>query len=271
MLSRERSRVSNRDLEPLALLADAIRGRNADVVEGQLRGRRAADAHLVLDARGGETGAVGLDDERAHPLPTAGGRIGQGEDGHDVRHRAVGDESLRPVEDVLVTVARGPHPVRGHIRAGGGLGQGEGDQPLAAGESREVSVLLLVGAGQEDRQRAELLDDRDQAGRRVGASDLLDEDRLRDRVEVRPAVTLLEARAEQVLLGQEVLEVVRETPPSRRSPPPAARCAPPPARARRHAARRARRWAGRSRGLLAAKFGGTGSGTVKSSRCEVHP
>ena len=156
-------------------------------------------------------------------------------------------------------------------RAGGGLGQGEGGQPLAARQSRKVSVLLLIGAGQEDRQRAELLDDRDQAGRRVGASDLLDEDRLRDRVEVRPAVTLLEARAEQVLLGQEVLEVVRETPPSRRSPPPVARCAPPPARARRHAARRARRWAGRSRGLLAAKFGGTGSGTVKSSRCEVHP
>ena len=185
-------------------------GRNPDVVEGQLGGRRAADAHLVLDARGGETGAVGLDDERAHPLPASGGRIGQREDGHDVRDRAVGDEPLRPVEDVLVTVARGPHPVRGHIRAGGGLGQGEGDQPLPAGQSREVSVLLLVGAGQEDRQRAELLDDRDQAGRRVGASDLLDEDGLGDRVEVRPTVALLEARAEQILLCQEVLEVVRE-------------------------------------------------------------
>ena len=115
---------------------------------------------------------------------------------------------LDPLRTYVVAVPGGAHPVDGDIAAGGGLGQGEGDQPLPAGQSRKVSVLLLIRSGQKDRQRAELLDDRDQAGRRVGASDLLDEDGLGDRVEVRPTVPLLEARAEQVLLGQEVLEVV---------------------------------------------------------------
>ena len=170
---------------------------------------------------------------------------------------------LRAVEDVVVAVARGAHPVGGDVAAGGGLGEGEGGQPLPGGEAREVSVLLLVGPGQQDRQGAELLDDRDQAGGGVGPGDLLDEDALRDRVEGRAAVALLEAGAEQVLLRQQLLEVPRELAASRRSRPRAARCAPRPARARRRAARRARRWAGRSRGLLAAKVGVAGLGALE--------
>ena len=41
---------AHREVEAVALGADAVRGRDADAVEGELGGRAAADAHLVLDA-----------------------------------------------------------------------------------------------------------------------------------------------------------------------------------------------------------------------------
>ena len=164
----------------------------------------------MLDARRREAGRVGLDDEGAHPLATAGCGIGEGEDGQELRDRAVSDEPLAAVEDVVVTVAGGAHAVGRDVAAGSCLGQCERDQPFTGSQAWEVSVLLLLGAGKEDGQRAELLDDRDQAGRRVGACDLLDQDALRDRVERGAAVLLREARPEQVLLRQQVLEVPRE-------------------------------------------------------------
>ena len=39
----------HRDAEAVALLADPVGGRDADAVEGELGGRAAADAHLVLE------------------------------------------------------------------------------------------------------------------------------------------------------------------------------------------------------------------------------
>ena len=164
----------------------------------------------MLDARCREAGRFGLDDEGAHPLAATRLRIGQREDADQVRDRSVGDESLAAVQDVVIAVTDGAHPVGGDVAAGGGLGQPEGGQPLAGGEAREVAVLLLLVAGQQDRQGAELLNGGDQAGGRVGARDLLDEDGLRDLVEGRPAVALREARAEQVLLREELLEVPGE-------------------------------------------------------------
>jgi hypothetical protein len=122
----------------------------------------------------------------------------------------MGDEALGAIEHVLVAVAPGAHAVRGDIAACGRLGQGEGGQPLARGQSGKVPVLLLVRSGEEDRQGAQLLDDRDEARGRIGAGDLLDEDGLRHRVERRAAVALLEAGAEKVGLGQQLLEVPRE-------------------------------------------------------------
>ena len=164
----------------------------------------------MLDPGSREAGRVGLDDEGAHALATARIRIGQREDGQQVRHAAVGDEALAAVQDVVVPVANGSHAVRRDVAAGRRLGQGERDQPLAGGQAREVAILLLVAAGQQDGQGAELLHDRDQARGRIGARDLLDQDRLGDRVECRAAVALLEARPEQVLPSQELLEVPRE-------------------------------------------------------------
>ena len=176
------------ELEPFALVADAIRGRNPDVVEGQLRGRRAR-MPILCSTRGAAKPGLSVSTMNALiPFrPPAAGSV-RAKTVSDVRDRAVGDESLRPVEDVLVTVARGPHPVRGHIRARGRLGQGKGDQPLAAGRiagSIGPSARRSRPGGSAARRASGRSD---QAGRRVGSRDLLDEDGLRDRVKVRPTV-----------------------------------------------------------------------------------
>jgi hypothetical protein len=59
---------------PLPSSADQVRGRDADVVEDRLAGRRALDAELVLELADGEARAVGLDDERADAARAPGSR-----------------------------------------------------------------------------------------------------------------------------------------------------------------------------------------------------
>ena len=200
----------HRDLEAVSFIAETVVDGDANIVELEFGCRRAADPELVLEPGGGEARRVGLHDEGGHPLATTCIRISQGEDGEHVGDRPVGDEALRAVEHVGVAVASGAHSVGGDVAAGRRLGEPEGDQPLPAGEPREVTRLLLVGAGQGDGQRAELLHDWDQAGGGVDPRDLLRQDDLRDLVERGAAVLLLEACAQQVLSSQQLLEVPRE-------------------------------------------------------------
>ena len=56
---------AHRDVEPVALLAEPVRRRDAHAVERELGGRAAADAHLVLEAGDGEAVGRDLDDEGA--------------------------------------------------------------------------------------------------------------------------------------------------------------------------------------------------------------
>ena len=62
---RLRSNVCIAIAKPCALVAEAVRHRDADAVERELRRRAAADAHLVLEPGDLEPGAVGLDEDRA--------------------------------------------------------------------------------------------------------------------------------------------------------------------------------------------------------------
>ena len=63
----------HREPEPVALVADPVGGRDADAVEGELGGRAAAHAHLVLDPGDREARRRDLDDEAA---TVAAGRLG---------------------------------------------------------------------------------------------------------------------------------------------------------------------------------------------------
>ena len=133
----------HRDLEPVALGADAVRLRDANAVEGELGRRAAAQTHLVLEAGDGEARGRDLDDEARSAVGARGARVGHGEDRDEVGDGALADEPLGAVDDVVVAIADGARPGGGGVGAGLGLGQREGDEVLAAGQLREPAGLLL--------------------------------------------------------------------------------------------------------------------------------
>ena len=200
----------HREIEAVALLADPVRGRDADPIERELRGRAAADAHLVLDAGDAEALGRHLDDEARQSPMARRVRIGHGEDRDELGDRALADEPLRARDDVVVAVADGRGAGRGGIGAGLGLGQRERDESLARGEAREPAGLLLRGAGEEQRQRAELLHGQDQPGRGARAAQLLDREADAQELATETAVLDRERQGEDVVRGEELLEVLRE-------------------------------------------------------------
>ena len=111
-------------LKPSPALADEVGGGHAHAVEHRGAGRRAAHAHLVLEAADREAGPVGLDDERRDAARARRVRIGDGEDDVDVGDAGVRDPVLGAVDDPLVAVAaarvriaRGSDPASGSDRA----------------------------------------------------------------------------------------------------------------------------------------------------------
>src|SRR6185503_8866947 len=111
------------DAEALALLADQVLLRDADVGEGRRAGRRALDPELVLELAGVEAGRVLLDDEGTGAAVLA---VGGGEDDVEVGDRRVADPGLLAVDHPLVAVADGAGPHRRRVRAGLGLREREG-------------------------------------------------------------------------------------------------------------------------------------------------
>ena len=199
----------HRDLEALALLAEQVRGGDAAVVEGELAGGRAGDAHLRLQASDGEARRIRLDEERGDPrMPAVG--VGLREDGVEVGDAGVGDEALAAVEDVLVAVADGRRPHRRRVGAGAGLRQRVRGQPLAAREPRQVRLLLRLRAGELEPERAELLHGEQEAARRADLRDLLDRDEREQRARARAAVLLVEEQAEDLVLAEELDDVPGE-------------------------------------------------------------
>ena len=97
------------------------------------------------------------------------------------------------------------------VRAGVGLGQAEGGEPAARGEVGQPLALLLLAPEQEDRHRPErrVRRQRDRQ-RRVDPSQLLDGDRVRERVAAGAAVLLGDGDPHQPELGELGDELVRE-------------------------------------------------------------
>ena len=97
------------------------------------------------------------------------------------------------------------------VRARARLGQPEGRQLPAGGEVRQPLPLLLLRPEEQDRHRPErgVRGHRDR-DRRVDPRQLLDRDRVRERVGARAAVLLGHGHAHQPELGQLRDELVRE-------------------------------------------------------------
>src|SRR4029450_2237602 len=90
--------------EALALLSQAVGGRDPDVVADGLGGGRAADAELVLVLADLEAGHGVLENEGAD-APGPGLGVGDQVCREELSERAAGDEPLGAVEEVVVAVA----------------------------------------------------------------------------------------------------------------------------------------------------------------------
>ena len=123
----------------------------------------------------------------------------------------VGDEHLRAVDPPLAVLELGVRPRAARVGAGLGLGQAEGREALARDELRQPLRLLRVRAEQIDRHRAErgVRGDRHADGG-VDARQLLDGDRVEQRVATRTADFLGERDAHQPERGHLLDDLVRE-------------------------------------------------------------
>src|SRR5207248_10718831 len=109
-----------RDLESLALLPEAVRGRHPDVLEGERRRIRRPLTELVEVLLDDDAVRVGRYDEgRQATVP--GRAVRRDEDDEPGRFPRVRDEHLRAVEDVVAAVPGGGGLDRRYVRAGAGL------------------------------------------------------------------------------------------------------------------------------------------------------
>ncbi|MGX1367066.1 hypothetical protein RKD19_002425 [Streptomyces canus] len=138
------------DLEALALLADEVRGRDADLVEAGDAVLDAAQAHEGVAVLDGDAGRVGLDDEGGDAALVALGLRDAGHDDEEVGHHAVGGPQLHSVEDVVVPVGYGGGGEAGRVGADVRFGEEEGAD-VGAGAPGQELLLLLLGAEQLER------------------------------------------------------------------------------------------------------------------------
>ena len=193
-------------LQPLAELAEHVLARDEHVVERQPAGRRAADAHLfhpLLDDL--KAGHVGRDEKRGDLASSPSGRRRAGHHGQHLGDAAVGDPALLAVEHEAAAVGRrrgGRLHVR-RIAAGFGLGQGKGADPLAARQLRQPLLLLLVGAKQDDRPRADRVMRIDEQRRAAAVSaEHFQQPAVGGLRQLQPAARFRQARAEHAELAQ---------------------------------------------------------------------
>src|SRR5215813_2795613 len=163
--------------------AQQVVGRHADIVEEQLRRVLRLHADLLEIAAALEARRGGLDGDQRRALGAELG-IGLGDHDHQVGELAVADEGLGAVDHPVVAVHDGAGLDRLEVRAGAGLGHGDGGHKLAGTGLGDPLLLLLFAAvvqqvghdnvvvqrkGRPGSERTSLLLDQDGAVKEVGA------------------------------------------------------------------------------------------------------
>ena len=186
-------------LEAGAAWAEQVLRGNAAVGEGQRPGVGRVPAHLPIRLAGLVARCAALDDQ-VRDLVIAGDR-GDRDVARDLG-AGVGDELLRAVDDPLVAGEAGAGLGVAGVRAGLGLGEPEGAELAPRAEIGQEPLLLVVGAEQVNRLGAErgvgAERDRD---RRVDPGQLLDRERVGERVTAPAADALRERDPHQVELA----------------------------------------------------------------------
>ena len=202
------SRMCRNCLKPLAARAEQALLRHPAVREGQRARVRRVPAHLAVRLALLVAGRAVRDDQVGDLVVARPRR--DADDAGDVGAR-VGDELLGAVDHpVAVVAARAGADVAG-VGARLGLGQPEGAELAPRGQVRHPLLLLLLGPEQVDRLRAQrgVRAHRDRH-RGVHARELLDRDRVGERVAPRAAVLLRERDAHQPQPAELLHDLVRE-------------------------------------------------------------
>jgi hypothetical protein len=199
-------------LEPGAARAQEVLLRHAALGERQRPRVRRVPAHLPVRLALLVAGRAVLDDDvRDLRVTVAGAGDGRDRDVPGDVGAGVGDELLGAVDDPLRALeARAGLRVAG-VAARLRLGEPEGAEAPAGAQIGQVALLLLLGAEQVDRLRAErrVRAHRDRHGR-VDPRELLDGDRVGQRVAARAAVLLGERDAHEPELAELRDDLVRE-------------------------------------------------------------
>ena len=174
-----RGQTGHRDRQPLlgqiagevversTFVAESILDRDFHVIEEQLGSVGARLADLLEVSSTFEPGHSPFDDQERHSGVALCG-IGLGGHDHQVAVDAVGDERLRPVQDVSVAVtSRGGGDAR-EVTARTWLGHGDRGDESSVGDSGQPALLLLVVADVGEVRRRDVVVQRDAV---AGAAD----------------------------------------------------------------------------------------------------
>ena len=120
------------------------------VLEDDVGGVRGPLAHLVLLLAHRHPGRLAVDHEAGDAL-VALGPLQAGEHGVEVGHAAVGDPALLSGQHEIVAHLAVAALHAGHVRPGVRLGAAVGGEDRGGQQPAEVLLLLLVGAGDDER------------------------------------------------------------------------------------------------------------------------
>ena len=136
-------------------------------------------------------------------IPRGARLAGAGEDECVRRPRAERDEDLLAAQHPVCSVAFGTRLQPAGVGAGAWFGQRVTAELGAVSEARQQARSLFFAAPPGDRLPVEAVRNGDDPAHvRVGAADLLDDQRVRDHVEAHAAVLLGQRRGEEAELGE---------------------------------------------------------------------
>src|SRR5262249_27969468 len=150
-------------VEANALAAEQVLRGDAHVGKRQLGGVRGAHAHLVEGAAHAEARRVALDEEHrdaAMASVVAAGLHARRDEIH-VGHRAIRDEHLGAVDDVVTAILHRARADGGHVAAAAGPGDGDGGHRLAAANGGQVLLLERLAARPVEMRRGHVAVDAD--------------------------------------------------------------------------------------------------------------
>ena len=195
-------------LWPLPISPEQVGGRHRHVLQDDRRRRRAVQAQLVFLLPAGDAAKRAFDDEGGEVLA-----VHLGEDDDDVGKAAVGDPHLLARQrEAAIGLACGPGPGPQRVGTRPRFAERISANQLARHQSRQVPLLLVVGAEHQDWQDAEIGLRAVGRAKRRRAGHVLGDDQRRDLVELDPAVRLGHVDAQQAKLAAPAQERAGELP-----------------------------------------------------------